>query len=474
MTKKYLSRFTIKPDYGEVLLYMLQQTEYDVKEYLKWLHRVKNFRTVIKRQSLVKTKKIRLLDLMLVIFTMLYAAGIFCLVWFSEAIWANVLALVLLLILPLVTPYVIIVPLVISKYLIQKPAEKKILARAKAKLAAHPAAKIAVVGSYGKTTAKEVLRIVLSAGKKVAATPGNINQPLGIAKFVDKLNGDEDILIIEMGEFRAGDITKMCDLVGPDIGFITGVSEAHLATFGNLQNIVKTLFELRDFLGKKPLYLNGDNDILRKEDNKSSILYSVDGLAHETVKKVEIEPLQTKFTLGKYKITSQLIGRHNIGIVAAAVDLAEKFGMSAVKIEKGLKDLIPFEHRMQPVIVNGAIVIDDTYNGNLMGVTVGVNLVRELDGFKRKIYVTPGLVEQGDKTRQIHVEIGKMLADTFDVIVLMQNSVTDFIIEGLKKHKFAGELLIEDNPLKFYQNLDKFVAVGDLVLMQNDWTDNYA
>jgi len=452
---------------------MLQQTEYDVGEYLRWLRRVKDFRAVVKRQSLVPTRKIKMLFLTLAIFVLLYISAIFWMVIVVNTIWIYAIGFVLIMLLPVVAQYEIVLPLVIGKYLIQKPMEGRILNRAREKFSNHPATKIAVVGSYGKTTAKEILASVLGAGKKIAATPGNINQPLGIAKFVDKLDGDEDILIVEMGEFRVGDITKMCQLVNPDIGFITGVSEAHLATFGSMENIVATLFELREFLGKKPLYLNGDNELLRSRVDKFSILYSHDGLGNHRVKDVEIEPLQTKFTFDGQPITSKLIGRHNIGITAAAMALAKKFGLSKHEIASGIKALTPFEHRMAPTIMNGAVVIDDTYNGNLRGVLAGVELVRELDGFGRKIYVTPGLVEQGDKTAAVHIEIGRALTNVFDSVVLMRNSVTEYILTGLEENGFRGEITIIDNPLDFYENLSSFLAMGDLVLMQNDWTDNY-
>jgi UDP-N-acetylmuramoyl-tripeptide--D-alanyl-D-alanine ligase len=185
------------------------------------------------------------------------------------------------------------------------------------------------------------------------------------------------------------------------------------------------------------------------------------------------EPFETKFSLGKLRVRSGLVGRHNVGVVAAAVGLARKLGLSDTEIKKGLANLKPFEHRMEPKILNGAVIIDDTYNGNLSGVKAGVDLARELNGFKRKIYITPGLVEQGDKTREIHVEIGELLANVFDQVVLMKNSVANYIIDGLRSNGFEGELLVIDDPLNFYQNLDKMVALGDLVLMQNDWTDNY-
>jgi UDP-N-acetylmuramoyl-tripeptide--D-alanyl-D-alanine ligase len=129
---------------------------------------------------------------------------------------------------------------------------------------------------------------------------------------------------------------------------------------------------------------------------------------------------------------------------------------------------------MQPYQLSGAWIIDDTYNGNLEGIGAGTRLLKDLDA-KRKLYVTPGLVDQGEQTESVHNKVGQLIAESQpDVVVLMRNSVTEYIKAGLKEGKFSGELRIEDNPLEFYTNLSHFIASGDLVVMQNDWTDNYA
>jgi UDP-N-acetylmuramyl pentapeptide synthase len=101
-------------------------------------------------------------------------------------------------------------------------------------------------------------------------------------------------------------------------------------------------------------------------------------------------------------------------------------------------------------------------------------LLKDLEA-TRKIYVTPGLVDQGEEKASVHHDIGRLIADARpDMVVLMQNSATGYIQGGLKDAGFKGEIRIETDPLQFYSNLNHFVAHGDLVVMQNDWTDNYA
>jgi UDP-N-acetylmuramyl pentapeptide synthase len=104
----------------------------------------------------------------------------------------------------------------------------------------------------------------------------------------------------------------------------------------------------------------------------------------------------------------------------------------------------------------------------------GTALLHELPA-RRKWYITPGLVDQGRETGRIHVRVGELItAAQPDVVVLMANSVTGYIESGLRSGGYGGRVRIETDPLHFYTNLSYFVAAGDLVMMQNDWTDNYA
>ena len=148
--------------------------------------------------------------------------------------------------------------------------------------------------------------------------------------------------------------------------------------------------------------------------------------------------------------------------------------MNIVDIQKAITYTKPFEHRMSPYMLNGATIIDDTYNGNIKGINAGLELLKKIEASGKKIYVTPGLVEQGDQSEKIHVEIGRLItAAKPDEVVLMNNSTTEHIKRGLEESKYAGHVRIVFDPLKFYTNLKHFVVAGDVVLMQNDWTDNY-
>jgi UDP-N-acetylmuramoyl-tripeptide--D-alanyl-D-alanine ligase len=207
--------------------------------------------------------------------------------------------------------------------------------------------------------------------------------------------------------------------------------------------------------------------------------YTQKGIDESVVSEIVSTIHGVSFTLktkqNDYSLSVALLGRHTIGPVCAAVAIAEKLGLTKEQIEDGVAALRPYEHRMSPrQIVEGAWLIDDTYNGNIDGLAAGLHLLAELEA-GRKIYVTPGLVDQGPETQSVHERLGTLIVEASpDVVVLMKNSVTDYIVKGMNTAGYSGELRLEDDPLHFYKNIDQFVASGDVVLMQNDWPDNYA
>ncbi|MEX2436942.1 MAG: Mur ligase family protein, partial [Candidatus Paceibacterota bacterium] len=275
--KKILSRYSIK--YPRSLIYMLQASEYDVSDFLDWYKKTDNFNNIEKRKKLVKTSKS--LGLLLIAWTMLifiYAIGLYFLITTKGA--DRYLAIFIIIFAPYILPYLLSVKLFFLRLLVQKPVEYFLLKNTKKKLEKHKGIKIAVVGSYGKTTMREVLKTVLSAGKKVSAPPHSYNTPLGINKFVKNLKNDEDVLIFEFGEYYPGDIEKLSNIVKPNIGIITGINEAHLKKFKNIESTISTIFEISDFVEAKNLYINGESKLAKENAPKESTIYSKEGVGN--------------------------------------------------------------------------------------------------------------------------------------------------------------------------------------------------
>ncbi|HEX5798216.1 MAG TPA: Mur ligase family protein, partial [Candidatus Saccharimonadales bacterium] len=322
------------------------------------------------------------------------------------------------------------------------------------------------------------LYTVLQEGKDAAKTPGNKNVPISHARFASSLSGNEDVILIEYGESKPGDILEFAKNTHPDVGVITGLAPNHLDGYITLKAVAEDLFSLKNYLKNKPLYVNTDSEAMKPYIKKGLETYSQHGADGWKISEIKTGINETSFVMQKGKdlvrVKSGLLGRHQIGPLALTVALANKLGLTNQQIERGLSKTIPFEHRMQPREIGGGYIIDDTYNGSLEGIVAGLEFLKALKA-KRKIYVTPGLVDQGIETERVHIEIGIAIARANpDKVVLMKNPTTAYIEEGLLAEGYKGAVEVRDDPLNFYNNIEHYIAAGDVWLLQNDWPDNYS
>lgn len=476
MIKNWFSRYSLC--YPRSLVYMLQASEYNIRDYLRWYHRTKDFTHVERRKQLVKTTKaILLLVVAWFMLLLLYGVAI-ALLWTEVGSWKYIFFFLVVLLAPYFLAYGIIIPLSMGVLIIGRPIEYLTMERARQKLRAHHGIKIGIAGSFGKTTMREILRTVLCEGKKVAAPPHSYNTPLGISQFVQTLEGDEDILIFEFGEYYPGDIKKLCDFVRPDVGIITGINEAHLQKFTSLERTAKTIYELADYLGERRMYVNGESFLARKNARTGHIVYAGDCVGDWRIEDQKTSLTGTSFALlkndTKLELRSSLLGLHQVGPLAAAADIALYFGLSFAQVRVGIEKTRPFPHRLEPKTdIAGVVTLDDSYNGNPDGVAMAIEFLALLKDCRRW-YVTPGLVEMGERTEEVHKQIGRSLAKAkIEKVILIKNSVTSYIERGLKEEGYAGEILWFDDAPTAFAALPHLTVKGDIVLLQNDWPDQY-
>lgn len=467
--------------YPSVLVYMLQSTEYQVGPYITWYWNTQDFNKVVRRRSLRQTKAARLL--LLCLRAGMLAQIVVGLLLIGLWRWDGLIAgwefgLALILSYPIVWAHLATIPLLLGRVFIIGPKERKLVAQSDAIFAKHPGIKIAVAGSYGKTSMKELLLTVLGEGKKVAATPANKNVSVSHARFAANLRGDEEVLIIEYGEGGPGDVERFSRTTHPTHAVITGLAPAHLDKYKTIEAAGEDIFAVARYLHGKHVYVNTEAAALKPFMKTAYHGYDASGTLGWKAKNIEISVAGTTFDLVKGKkslhLESRLLGKHQVGPLTLAAALAlDELGLSENEVIEGIAKTTPFEHRMQPYALHGAWIIDDTYNGNIEGIRAGTALLAAIPA-GRKLYVTPGLVEQGKEATRVHYLMGELIADAKpDVVVLMRNSAMPAMRDGLGSKGFKGELRVEEDPLAFYTNLGAFVAAGDVVIMQNDWTDNY-
>jgi len=367
-----------------------------------------------------------------------------------------------------------------------------LIVRACRKLKRFPNLKIiGITGSYGKTTMKRIITTLLLEQFSVLSTPGNINTPIGIARFIlKKLDAKTQILVVEMGAYRKGDIRALCELTPPHIAVLTGITEAHLERFGSLQAIVEGKFELVTHASPDAtVVLNADDEHVTRTyrqfiGNHPVLWYAahMDERARYAVtdKGFSKENGGLAFALerdGKsvYKVQTPLLGEYAAGTVAGAILAAEAAGESREHIARGLSLIRPVEHRLEPHPTSGGVlVIDDSYNGNPAGVREAIKVLSRFTD-RRKIYLTPGLVETGAETEHIHRTIAHELAAAADLVLLVRTSASAYIEDELRLLGFPKEAVrVFPSAPEAHAALPDILKRGDVILFQNDWPDNYA
>lgn len=344
---------------------------------------------------------------------------------------------------------------------------------------------IGITGSYGKTTIKEILTTVLQERFTVLKTPENINTLVGIARLIlTKLDAKIDVFIVEMGAYKKGDIRQICDLVMPHIGVLAGINESHLERFGKIENTIAAKFEIVECLQQNGLaVLNADNELVMDHYKKYShgkrvVFFSAQGNhnAAYTLDKKRFLPdqLRWRFFLANEEFELPLLGSYALGVFMACAIIAKELGMNIGEIKRGSYMIKPIAHRLDPSLSSSSvIIIDDGYNGNPRGAQEAIDTLKRFVNH-RKVYVTPGLVELGKKSEEIHRHLALLLYDVVDVVVLIKNQRADFMLDELKKLGFSPERIIcFSNVAQAHKEIGKVIQDGDVVLFQNDLPDNY-
>ncbi len=340
---------------------------------------------------------------------------------------------------------------------------------------------IGVTGSYGKTSTKFILGRILNEKYNTLVTPENYNTPMGIVITVRRdLKPTTQIFVCEMGAKRKGDIKEDCVIANPDMGVITSIGPQHLDTFGNIETVVSTKFELADWVKAKNgrMYLNGDNDyIMSNAENYDNVTY---GTTDCDCKATDISyspkglTVTVKYKEHEFKVTSHLLGYHNALNITAAAAVALDLGLTPQEIAYAVSKLKPVEHRLQlKPYINGSTLIDDAYNSNPEGCLEAARVLGCFEGMK-KIIVTPGLVELGDKEYEANRRLGQEAAKHADIIILVGKKRSVPLAEGVRELGFNEENLYVVSSFKeamgvFSPMCDKNTAI----LFENDLPDNY-
>lgn len=357
------------------------------------------------------------------------------------------------------------------------------IADAKAKLTSFPDIKvIGITGSYGKTTTKFILTRILSEKFNVVCTPQSYNTPLGVVRTIrEQLKPQTQIFVCEMGAKKTGDIKEICDIVNPDFGIITSVGAQHLETFGSIDNVFNTKFELAKAVKAKggAVFVNGNSkEIIDRINKEDYLLFGTSLDFSFYAKNIVSDRNGSRFDLvlnqETINLSTKLLGEHNIINIAGAAALAYTLGVSANDIKFAVASLKPTEHRLElKGSINNSILIDDAYNANPEGSIAALQVISTFEGMK-KVIITPGLIELGEKEYECNYNLGLEAAKKCDIIILVGKNRSKPLADGVNATDFNKDNLFIVSSFKEAMDVySKFADSNTVVLLENDLPDNY-
>lgn len=347
---------------------------------------------------------------------------------------------------------------------------------------------VGVTGSYGKTSTKNYLYRLLSEKYNVLMTPGNFNTTLGVVRTIrEQLQPYHQVFIVEMGAKQKGDIAEICALVHPQIGVVTAVGDMHLETFGSRENVRKTKFELLEALPSDGLaVINEESEgIMGCDDVPSNceiVRYGIDApLADVRAQGISYSRSGMEFDLSGFggeplHLCTRLLGDCNVLNLAAAVIVARKLGVSAQKCALAVGKLQSVEHRLSISRKGSLTVLDDAYNSNPEGAAMALSVLgaMELPAGARRIVVTPGFVELGEKQQEECRKLGWRAAAHCDLLVIVNRYNREAILEGAREGGMdENNIICADTLAQAVALMQPFATPGSVVLYENDLPDTF-
>ncbi len=343
---------------------------------------------------------------------------------------------------------------------------------------------VGITGSYGKTSTKHYLNRILSEKYSVLMTPGSYNTPMGVVRTVrEMMQPYNDLFIVEMGAKNVGDIKEICDIVNPQLGIVTAVGAQHLESFKSIENVQRTKFELVDALPSDGFaVVNNDFPYVanREVDNVECVRYSVGEENNGTYRAVNIRYSSsgTSFTIegaGKsIDLTTKLVGECNISNLMAAVIIAIKLEVPEQKIKYAVSKIEQVEHRLNVKrTASGITIIDDAFNSNPDGSRMALDVLAGMTSGKR-IVITPGMIELGEKQAYYNELFGEHIAETCDVAIIVGQYNRESIVKGMKNKGMTDEKIrLANSFAEAQQMMLGFAKSGDIVLYENDLPDTF-
>ena len=323
---------------------------------------------------------------------------------------------------------------------------------------------VAITGSTGKTSTKDLTAAVLGAKYKVFKTEGNFNNEIGLPLMIFKLDNSYQVAVLEMGMSNLGEIHSMADVARPDIAIITNVGISHIENLKTRENILKAKLEITDFFKEKnTLIVNGDNDLLSLLEEKNFSLIKTgfenkwDFYAYDIVVNENSIDFKVKEKMQvEESIHIDLPGKHNVWNALLAIACGTVLKMSLKEIKEGLRNLQTSDMRLDIIRGNKFTIVNDCYNASPDSMKAAIDVLMNIIG-KRKIAVLGTMKELGEESYLAHKEVGKYAKEKGIDLLIALGEFGKAYREGFQERESHEKIKESDESFLQFEDYDSVV-----------------
>lgn len=329
---------------------------------------------------------------------------------------------------------------------------------------------IAITGSNGKTTTKDLVSSVVSTVYRTHATKGNFNNHIGLPLTILSMSEDCEVLVLEMGMNHFGEISLLSKIAEPHLSVITNIGESHIEFLGSREGIAKAKLEILDGMnGKGLLIADGDEPLLLQEDHATETLYC--GFSEKNNYFIsDIEPGEKGY---KFQINNkdhvfhiQLIGTHNVKNAAYAVAVGRALQMSDHEIQKGFDILKMTGMRLETVAgKNGTLLINDSYNASPTSMSAAIDTIKNLPEKRKRVIVLGNMYELGQEEEALHRKVAESITAPISDVILIGDKAK-WIGEEVMKRGQSLSISMYDQKEKALEELEKLLGPDTVILFK--------
>lgn len=321
---------------------------------------------------------------------------------------------------------------------------------------------IAITGSNGKTTTKELINAVLSTGYQTLATKGNLNNHIGVPIMALSISNKTEIAIIEMGSNKIGDISELCGIAKPTHGIITNIGNAHIEGFGSFEGVIRGKSELYHYLIQHngTAFINSQNPILSNMAKRfeNPVFYPAPGDFY-SCRFVNAEPYVVFEGENGNLVETNLVGAYNFENIAAALCIGKYFNIDPEKAHEAVKSYMPSNNRSQVIKTNKNTILLDAYNANPSSMKAAIENLAAMKASKKALIVGD-MFELGDASEKEHSKIGKLAKEyEFDLVFFCGRNMKQAFEAYSKAYYFENKAelkeYLKNKPLEDYLVLIK-------------------